>query len=64
MSIRQAVLSSYELIPLEQAEGRTCADARISRPPGVPVVMPGEVIDKKSKNILKMYGINDIKVVK
>ena len=64
MSIRQAVLSSYELIPLEQAEGRTCADARISCPPGVPVVMPGEVIDKKSKNILKMYGINDIKVVK
>ncbi len=64
MSVRQAVLSPFEVLSLEQAEGKTCADARISCPPGVPVVMPGEVIDKKIRNILKMYGINDIKVVK
>lgn len=64
MPVRQAVLSPFEVIPLDMADGRICADARIPCPPGVPIVMPGEVIDKKIRNILKMYGINDIKVVK
>ena len=64
MPVRQAVLSPFEVSPLDMADGRICADARIPCPPGVPIVMPGEVIDKKIRNILKMYGINDIKVVK
>lgn len=64
MSIREAVLSPFELVEIGRACGRICADARISCPPGVPVIVPGERLDKKIMNILKMYGINDIKVVK
>lgn len=64
LRVREAVLSPFELVEIERAAGRICADARISCPPGVPVIVPGERIDKKIMNILKMYGINDIKVVK
>ena len=59
---RQAVLAESEIIPIEKALGRISADSACPCPPGVPVVMPGEIIDK---NIISLLGKNNfIRVVK
>ncbi|MDE6848129.1 MAG: aminotransferase class I/II-fold pyridoxal phosphate-dependent enzyme [Ruminococcus sp.] len=64
MSIREAVFSECEVIPVEKAENRICASVKVPCPPAVPIVASGERIDKKSINIFRKYGISDIIVVK
>ena len=44
MSIRDAVMSPTEIIYSDKAEGRIAADTVCPCPPGVPLVMPGEII--------------------
>ncbi|MCR4425665.1 MAG: aminotransferase class I/II-fold pyridoxal phosphate-dependent enzyme [Firmicutes bacterium] len=42
---REATLAAHELVSLERAEGRTCAEVVAPYPPGIPLLYPGEVID-------------------
>ena len=46
MSPRQALFASRETVPLEQAAGRISACQIAPYPPGVPVIAPGERIEK------------------
>ena len=62
-SPREALLSRSENIPVPEAAGRIAAEAACPCPPGVPVVMPGELIDKKCVNILLKTGITRINVI-
>jgi len=64
MSMRKAVFSANEEIPVEQAENRICSAVRVPCPPAVPIVASGEVIDKNSIKIFKNYGISSVIVVK
>lgn len=64
MTLREAVLAPCELLPVAQCEGRVAACAKSPCPPGVPLVMPGEKITGKLKNLLADYGLNALKVVK
>lgn len=64
MSIREAVFSECETIPVEKAENRICASVKVPCPPAVPIVASGERIDRKSINIFRKYGISEIIVVK
>ena len=64
MSMRDAALSESEEIPTEQAEGRICAKAKITCPPGIPVCVSGEVISANTILILKKYSINFVNVLK
>lgn len=52
MSLREAVLGKSEFIPKEKAVGRISADTACPCPPGIPVYMPGEVIESAD-------GLND-----
>ena len=45
MSLREAVLGKSEFIPREKAIGRISADTACPCPPGIPVYMPGEIIE-------------------
>ena len=59
---REAMLAESEIIPVKNSVGRISADSACPCPPGIPVVMPGEVIDK---NIIKFLNQSDfIRVVK
>ena len=59
---REAILAENEMIPVEKAVGRISADSACPCPPGIPIIMPGEVIDK---NIIHLLGKNTfIRVVK
>jgi arginine decarboxylase len=44
MSPREAFLGPQEVIPFEQAEGRVAAESLAAYPPGVPNVLPGELL--------------------
>lgn len=64
MPLRTAVLSASEMVPVEKSCGRVSAETACPCPPGVPVVMPGEKIDRSMVQFLLNYGISEIKVVK
>lgn len=64
MPLRDAFLSDWEDVSVDMAEGRICAKVECPCPPGIPVVMAGELCDKNVINSLINYGITHIKVVK
>lgn len=63
MSIREAALSLSEEIPVEKSEGRICSKAVVACPPGIPIVVCGEIITKKSIKVFKRYSIVSVNVV-
>ncbi len=64
MSIRSAVFSTTEEIPVAEAEGRILARLTCSCPPAVPIAVSGEIISKKSVEALNYYGFETVSVVK
>lgn len=61
---REAVLSVSEPVSTERAAGRIAAESACPCPPGVPVVMPGELIDDGSAELLALCGIESILCVR
>ncbi len=64
MSIREAVLSEAETVPVELSEGRICASPSVACPPAVPIVISGEKIGKREVRLLKRYGYTTVRAVK
>lgn len=64
LSLRQAVLSPAERLPLSSAVGKIAAETSCPCPPGIPMVMPGERLTEEVIGFLSNYGISHIKVVK
>ena len=52
MSIREATFAQTETVPLPQAEGRIAAEPIGIYPPGIALVMPGEVVDRRAVDYL------------
>ncbi|MBE6737813.1 MAG: aminotransferase class V-fold PLP-dependent enzyme [Ruminococcaceae bacterium] len=64
MSVRQASLSPMETIPVKESEGRTLAAATVGCPPAVPIIVCGEIIDKRTIAVFEYYNIKDCTVIK
>ena len=64
LSIRTAVLSRSEILPVEKSVGRVCASPTVSCPPAVPIVISGERITERDVELFKHYGISTVCVVK
>lgn len=64
LSPREAMLLPMENIDIDKSDGRIAADSACPCPPGVPVVMLGEIIDKNIIRQLKGYGFSKIKIIK
>lgn len=64
MTLREALLSPGETLPVERSVGRIAAQVKCPCPPAIPVVMPGERIDPDGVRALKNFGVEHIKVVK
>lgn len=64
VSLREAMLSPSEMIFIDKSIGRIAADTACPCPPGVPVIMPGEIIDEEIIYELNRFGIDRIKVKK
>ena len=63
MGLREAFLAPKQTLPVEQAEEKIAAQVKITCPPGIPLIMPGERLHKYLIKILKNSGISDIDVV-
>ena len=64
MSIRKAMFSPKERLPIENCLGRVFASMSVSCPPAIPVAVCGEVIDEQTVACLQYYGITQCEVVK
>lgn len=64
LSVREAVFSECETVPVSECKGRILAAASVSCPPAVPIVICGEIINQKAIDAFKYYGIRECTVVK
>ncbi|MBQ1280660.1 MAG: PLP-dependent transferase [Oscillospiraceae bacterium] len=64
MSIREAMLSCAETVPVSESEGRVLAVPTVGCPPAVPIVVCGERIDLHAIRCFAYYGIRECCVVK
>lgn len=62
-SIRKAMLSPQEKLPIEECIGRICASPTISCPPAVPILVCGEIVDETAVTWFQYYEITDCSVV-
>ena len=53
LSPREAFFAATEILPVEQVGDRICAEIVCPYPPGIPVIMPGEVITKPALEYLQ-----------
>jgi arginine decarboxylase len=51
MSPRDAALAKQTTVTLSLATGRTCAEMVMFYPPGIPLLMPGEVVAKETLEV-------------
>ncbi len=64
MRIREAMLAPSEVVDVRDARGRVLADAGVSCPPAIPIVMCGEVIGQEQIRLFEYYGVKAVRVVK
>ena len=64
MSIRKAMLSCSEVVPVSGCLGRILAVPTVGCPPAVPIVACGEQIDSHAIRCFAYYGIRECCVVK
>ncbi len=61
--IRDAMMSPSRECDVGDCLGKTIADAVISCPPAIPVIVAGEVVDEETVKCLKYYGITRCNVI-
>ena len=64
ISIRDAVFSDMEIVPVNKSVGRICGSPVVSCPPAVPVAVSGEIITESVARYMTELGIDIIEVVK
>ncbi len=64
MPPREAFYADSESVSVKNAVGRVCAELFSPCPPGVPVIMPGELIDERAADILYGLGKREILAVR
>lgn len=63
ISISEAIMSKSVSISIEKCKNRIATDIVCPCPPGIPIIMPGEVIGNIEQKILIDYGISEIDVL-
>jgi arginine/lysine/ornithine decarboxylase len=61
-SVHKALSCQFEIVGLSKSSGRISADYVWAYPPGVPLIMPGEVIDRDFLDVLNSYGKSGIEL--
>ena len=63
LSIREAMFSPHQLIPVEESLGQICGTPTVSCPPAIPIVVSGERITKEALALFRHYGVDLVDVV-
>ncbi len=64
ISVREAMLSDTEVLPIDECVGRVLAVPTVGCPPAVPILVCGEEIDGHSIECFRYYGITSCCVVR
>ena len=64
LSLHDCLFKNFEVIYIKNAEGKICKDMIYNYPPGLPIILPGEIIDKNVIEILTKKGYNEITIIK
>lgn len=64
LTVREALLSPSEVLPVNECIGRVLAADTVGCPPAVPIVVSGERIDESAVACFKYYGIETCAVLK
>lgn len=64
LSLREALFSPRESVPVEESLGRVAAGLTAGCPPAVAPVAAGEVIHEAARDVLRYYGHREILVLK
>lgn len=64
MSVREASMAQRFSANVDNAVGRTLAAVSVGCPPAVPILVSGEVIDERTVQVFRYYGIDRCVVVK
>jgi arginine decarboxylase len=68
LPLREASFAPSRRLPASQAEGEVCAETVMLYPPGIPLLLPGEIIDRQCIEFLqrsvsagaKLAGVSDL----
>lgn len=63
MPMWEAAFKPRKLVPIERASGEICASFEAPCPPGIPLVMPGEILDHNVIDALKAHGVKTVSVL-
>ena len=63
IALGECIYMPTEKIDAENSVGRICGAVNVSCPPAVPVVIAGERISQKEKELLDYYGVREIEVI-
>ncbi|MDR3643875.1 MAG: amino acid decarboxylase, partial [Clostridia bacterium] len=63
-TLREALSAPAEAVETDCAAGRICVQCHCPCPPGVPLLIPGELVTAAVAEKLKSYGVFSLKVVK
>ena len=61
--IRKAMLGTRVVLPYADCLGRVLARPDVGCPPAVPILMPGERIDKAALDAFRYYGVDCVSVI-
>ena len=64
LSVREAMLSPSEVLPVESCVGRIAAAATVGCPPAVPIVVSGERINEDAVACFRYYGMETCAVIR
>ena len=53
MSIHDAIEAEHDTIPLQESKGRTAGEYLFLYPPGIPLIVPGEIISEDQLSMLE-----------
>lgn len=63
LPVYEAMFKPQKTVAIENSAGEICAGLDCPCPPGVPLVMPGELIDNAVIDALKIYGVKTVPVI-
>ena len=64
LSIRRAMFSPLEELPVDRCLGRVLGDAHVACPPAVPILVSGERIDADALKCFRYYGVENCWVIR
>ena len=63
MTVKEATMSVFCEVDVEDALGRVLSVANVSCPPAIPIIVCGEIINENALECFKYYGIKKCRVV-